>query len=302
MTFTNEPEKEKVVPCSAMGLALDCDRWATGTPRRGSQWPTTSSVVQKLFPHGLPHACYVAHQLVRLLKESDQIEEALTVCEETLQRAIRSRKLRRDPVALQLALLWEQRGNMLKEVGRFLAAGRSYAGCVVLVRRHPKAATLRLVQLLEDTGEMFRRARRLGAAATRLLEAATLLDEGWTDDHEYAEILASLVGLQLGRVEQRSEGEALLHRSIASRCARLGPEHAELASPHRLLGIFLYEAERLPEAETEFRHALVLLVKDAQPDIPSLLAALDSLANLLEDLRRHAEALPLRNATSRSPR
>lgn len=252
------------------------------------------SPAQQLLRLGLPHACYVANELVRLLKESGQVDEALAICEETLRVAIRSRDLRRRRGALHLASLWEQRGDMLKEVGRFLAAARSYARCLVLVRRHTKPATLRLVQLLENTGEMFRRAGCLGAEASRFLEAATLLDEGWTDDPDSAEILASLVGLRLGRVERRNEGEALLRRSIASRCARLGPEHCKLALPHRLLGVFLHEAERFPEAETEFRHALVLSEKDAQSDNPSLRAALDSLVSLLEDLQRHAEALPLR--------
>jgi tetratricopeptide (TPR) repeat protein len=254
----------------------------------------TLPLVQELVPYGLPHGCYVAKQLVRLLKESGQIDEALAVCEETLQLAIRSRDLRRRRGALHLASLWEQRGDMLKEVGRFLAAARSYARCLVLVRRHTKPATLRLVQLLENAGEMFRRAGCLGAAASRFLEAATLLDERWTDDPDSAEILASLVGVRLGRVERRKEDEALLRRSIASRCARLGPEHCKLALPHRLLGVFLHEAERFPEAETEFRHALVLSEKDAQPDNPSFRAALDSLVSLLEDLQRHTEALPLR--------
>ena len=247
---------------------------------------------RKLLRYGLAHACQVTEQLVRLLKESGQIDEALAVCEETLRVAIRSRKLRRHRVAVHLAPLWEQRGSMLKELGRSLAAARSYSHCLALERRHEKPAPLRLVQLLKDTGEVFRRAGCLGAAVSRLLEGVPLLDKGWTDEPDYAEILASLVGLPLGRVERRIEGEALLRRSIASRCARLGPEHTELALPHRLLGVFLHEAERFPEAETEFRHALVLSEKDAQPDSP--LPALDSLATLLEDLQRHAEALPLR--------
>jgi tetratricopeptide (TPR) repeat protein len=252
------------------------------------------SPAQQLLCLGLPHACYVANELVRLLKESGQVDEALAICEETLRVAIRSRDLRRRRGVLHLASLWEQRGDMFKEVGRFLAAARSYARCLVLVRRHTKPATLRLVQLLENTGEMFHGAGCLGAAASRFLEAATLLDEGWTDDPDSAEILASLVGLRLGRVERRNEGEALLRRSIASRCARLGPEHCKLALPHRLLGVFLHEAKRFPEAETEFRHALVLSEEDAQPNNANLLSALDSLATLLEDLQRHAEAFPLR--------
>lgn len=252
------------------------------------------SPAQQLLRLGLPHACYVAKQLVRLLQESGQMDETLAICEETLRVAIRSRDLRRRRGALHLASLWEQRGDMLKEAGRFLAAARSYARCLVLVRQHTKPATLRLVELLNNTGEMFHGAGYSGAAASRLLEAANLLDEGWADYPGYAEILASLVGVRLGRVERRNEGEALLRRSIASRCARLGAEHCELALPHRLLGVFLHEAERFPEAETEFRHALVLSEEDAQPDNPNLLSALDSLATLLEDLQRHAEAVPLR--------
>ena len=404
LTFTNEPQKQKVVPGAAMDSALDCDRCATGIPRCGSQWPTNSSVisavgwrrratpsprvaffssagttaveadvppveraririheafalvkatpveetrrlleegitlfeqqeglvsfvsidatdavwlyaavahtpeqrtravgwlrqalppVRKLLSYGLPHACSVNEQLVRLLTESGQIDEALAVCEETLGVAIRSRDLRRHR-AVRLAPLWEQRGSTLRELGRFLAAARSYARCLALERRHEKPATLRLVGLLKDTGEMFRRAGWSAAAASRLLEAATLLDGGWTDEPGSAEILASLVGLALGRVERRSEGETLLRRSIASRCARVGAEHCELALLHRLLGVFLHEAERLPEAETELRHALVLAEKNSDPDNHSLLPALDSLATLLEDLQRHAEALPLR--------
>ncbi|MGH8565572.1 MAG: tetratricopeptide repeat protein [Gammaproteobacteria bacterium] len=252
------------------------------------------SPAQQLLRLGLPHACYVANQLVRLLRESGQMDEALAVCEETLRVAIRSRELRRRREALHLASLWEQRGDMFEEVGRFLAAARSYARAFVLVRRHTKPATLRLVQLLNNTGEMFHRAGCLGAAASRFLEAGNLLDKGWTDDPGSAEILASLVGVRLGRVKRRNEGEALLRRSIASRCARLGAERCELALLHRLLGVFLHETERLPEAETEFRHALVLAEKNSEPDNPSLLPALDSLATLLEDLQRHAEALPLR--------
>jgi len=249
--------------------------------------------VRKLLSYGLPHACSVTEQLVRLLTESGQIDEALAVCEETLGVAIRSRDLRRHR-AVRLAPLWEQRGSTLRELGRFLAAARSYARCLALERRHEKPATLRLVGLLKNTGEMFRRAGWSAAAASRLLEAATLLDGGWTDEPGSAEILASLVGLALGRVERRSEGETLLRRSIASRCARVGAEHCELALLHRLLGVFLHEAERLPEAETELRHALVLAEKNSDPDNHSLLPALDSLATLLEDLQRHAEALPLR--------
>jgi tetratricopeptide (TPR) repeat protein len=248
---------------------------------------------QQLLRHGAPHACYAAAQLVRLLKESGQMDEALAVCEETLQIAVRSRKLWR-PRAEHLAPLWEQRGSVLKEFGRSLAAARSYTRCLALERQHNKPTPLRVAGLLTDAGEMFRCAGCLGAAESRLLEAVTLLDKGWTDNPDYAEILASLIGIALGRVERQSEGEALLRRSIASRCERLGPEHAKLASPHRLLGIFLHEAERLSEAETEFRRALVLSEKDAQPDNSTLLPALDSLAHLLEDLQRHAEALPLR--------
>ncbi|MGH8608323.1 MAG: tetratricopeptide repeat protein [Gammaproteobacteria bacterium] len=248
---------------------------------------------QQLLPHGVPHACYVAEQLVRLLKEAGQIEEALAVCEETLRVGIRSRELRRHS-AVQLALLWAQRGSTLKDLGRCLAAARSYARCLALERRHEKPAPLRVVGLLTDAGEMFRRVGCLGIAESRLLEAVALLDKGWAENPDHAEILASLIGVGLGRVERRIEGETLLRRSIASRCARLGPEHAELTSPHRLLGVFLHEAERLPEAETEFRRALELSEKDTQPDNTSLLAALDSLASLLEDLQHHAEALSLR--------
>ncbi|MCI0537281.1 MAG: hypothetical protein L0Z50_18865, partial [Verrucomicrobiales bacterium] len=48
-------------------------------------------VAQRALPHGVPHACYVANQLVRLLEEAGQMDEALAICEETLRVGIRSR-------------------------------------------------------------------------------------------------------------------------------------------------------------------------------------------------------------------
>lgn len=251
-------------------------------------------VAQRALTHGVPHACYAAVQLVRLLREAGQMDEALAICEETLRVGIRSRAFRRGRAAAYLAPLWQQRGSMLRELGRCLAAARSYARCLALERRDEQPAPLRVVGLLSDAGEMFRRAGCLEIAESRLLEAAALLDKEWADNPHFAEILASLLGVRLRPIERPIEGEALLRRSIASRRARLGSEHAALASSHRLLGVFLHEAERFSEAETEFRRALELSLKDPQPDNPNLLPALDSLATLLEDLQRHAEALPLR--------
>lgn len=210
--------------------------------------------VQQLLRHGYPPACYAAAQLVRLVKESGQMDEALAICEETLRIAVRSRKLRRE----HLAPLWEQRGSALGALGRSLAAARSYTRCLALERRHNKPPPLRVVGLLKDAGEMFRRGGCLEIAESRLLEAVALLDKEWGENSHFAEILASLLGVALGRVNRRSEGETLLRRSIASRCARLGAEHCELALPHRLLGVFLHEAKRFPEAETEFHRARTL--------------------------------------------
>lgn len=212
----------------------------------------------ELLDVGFVYAIPLTRQIVPLLVNAGKPDEALSFSEETLRRATRPRRLLyvqharvKKQLAVEIGPLWELRGDLLREKACYLAAARSYARCLRLERRHARPSLWRQMDLLKITGRMFLSAGYVAAAQVRLLEAGSLLEEGWDEDPSNAEIHASIIGLLLGHADKPDEGEALLRRAIASGSKRLTPEDPVLAFARGALGVFLWEAGRLQEAEVK---------------------------------------------------
>ena len=161
--------------------------------------------------YGCDHACALTEEYIRILGDDDESDEALPACKETLRLARRSRKLARNSVAV----LWQQRGHLLRSRQRFLASARSYARCLALELQHDKPAPFRQIDLHFVTGDMYLQAEAVPAARRHLLKAHDLLEIHWSNDPLKAEAYAAAVGFALGRVHEEAKGEAMLRRVLA---------------------------------------------------------------------------------------
>jgi tetratricopeptide (TPR) repeat protein len=257
---------------------------------RACQWLRQAiPLAEDYLQYGGGYACGLVLQLAQIATDCKMADEALAMCEHILRVALRCPKLRRQ----ELGPLWHARALLLSERGTFLSAARCYVRALSMERQDPNLTVFQQAQLLKEAAEMFRKAERPAMSIPLLLESASLLDKGWEKEAANIEMLAALTGLELGRLGQIPVGEKLLRRAIASRAKRHGDNSSTLWAAHRLLGIFLHDAGRLPEAETQLRRALAIL--DMHPPVcnQTLARILADLVALLTDMERDEEALAL---------
>ncbi len=234
---------------------------------------------------GVSVGFHAAQAYLELLEELDTIEKALRECEQFLRVTARPDK----PGRGHRNVLWASRGTLLIKSGRIVPAARCFAHAVALRRRYLSSEALEEANLHYLLGKAYLDAGQETLGVPRLKVAAEKLDDGWNKNPEYAEILAALVGIHLGRSHQITAGETLLRCALSSRRDRIGANAQGLASIHRLFGIFLHDVRRLPEAEIELRRALLLIQSgsgaEKQAQQEDVLRYSSSLTAVLEELR-----------------
>jgi len=226
------------------------------------------------------------------LRDSTTLGEFLERSESTVRRELGGRPELEAALLARLARLHGNLGRLdraRKLAEEALAARRALPGD----RRADVAESANtLATVLQEEGE-------LAAAETLFREALALREALHQPPH--ADIAESLNNLAIVLVERNdpalgAETEAVERRALEMRRALFGDDHLDTLQSRNNFAVFLVKRAGpgdLEEAETLLRAVLDGRKRRLGADHPTVANAENNLANLLDDLGRESEAIPL---------
>jgi tetratricopeptide (TPR) repeat protein len=135
--------------------------------------------------------------------------------------------------------------------------------------------------------------RKYEEAEAAYRRALGLWEKALGPDHHLVATGRSNLSAVLGLQGKYEEAQVEARAALALRLKVLGPQHPDIGESHTNLGAALKAQGKYEEAQVEFRAALAVLDKALGPDHPQVAQARNNLADVLIDLHRPAEALPL---------
>lgn len=226
------------------------------------------------------------------IRDSTPVGEVLGRSELAVRRELAGRP------DLQAALL-SQLARLQGHLGQLVAARALAAEALDLRRALPGDQRADVAESLNVLATLQQELRELEPAEAGFREALALREAVHGPSHpDVAESVHNLAVLLADKFDDAGsdETERLTRRAVALRTELFGDDHLDTSQSRNALAVFLYRRARpgdLERAEGLYRQVLETRRRRLGPDHPTIANVENNLANLLDDLGREREAVPL---------